>query len=493
MYPPALAAKYNITSVHSPDLLPVLTAKFKELFERLPLLSGALVYVVDSWAPRAGYRFQQLWATVEDMAATASLYYEAFAAGAPGKKLIFSLWIPTTPLQDAWGVFKNATPPGLAVMVNDGQGDFLWSHGINDILAQGAARDRALYVASDAFRQYDGWGRLLSSPSQQWAQRLRVAQATGARGALAFAEWSPGNTWPDSLNFPEGQLLNWTAAEGFKSWVGYWNRYRISQLRAHGLFSPSEANVAVLARLYWDPSQDPLALTSAWARGPPLSLAPLAADLLAAAYNASGEGWMAKYLANVDEYAVEWSIVFTPKYAPNPESVGNGLLSLFANASLVDVLGANARVAAAFASAASLVQQALEANGTAPRLPGPLSNEAVQREGAPGPALLLAARKTADHAALLCGFRLAAWLNHSLAQGGTPVSEGCPLLQGALQALELGVPTFGQLYEEESAQWNVASADPKLDSRPYFFRLTGRSYADWLPLLRRDWQARCAP
>ena len=500
MYPAALAQKYNISSVHSPDLLPVLTAKFRELFERLPALSGALIYVVDSWSPRAGYKFLQLWTTVEEMAATASLYYKAFAAGAPTKKLIFSLWIPTTPLQDAWGVFKNATPPGLTVMVNDGQGDFLWSHGINSILDEGAARDRALHVASDAFRQYDGWGRLLSSPVQQWAQRLRVAQSTGAAGAMCFAEWSPGNTWPDSEDVPQGQLLNWTEAEGYKSWVGRWNRYRISQLQeAAGLFSPSEANVAVLAGLYWDPLQDPGALTAAWARSPPLLLTPLAADLLAAAYNASGEGWMGKYLAGVDEYAVEWSIVFTPKFAPNPESVGTGLLSLFANATLVDLLSANARVAAAFASSASLVQQALQANGTDPGLlPQPLSNEAVQQLSAQqglgaalGPALLLAARKTADHAALLCSFRLAAWLNHSLAQGSTPASEACPLLQGALDDLELSVPSFGLLYAEESSQWNVASADPGLDSRPFFFRLTERSYADWLPLLRRDWQGQC--
>jgi hypothetical protein len=211
---------------------------------------------------------------------------------------------------------------------------------------------------------------------------------------------------------------------------------------------------------------------------------------------------MAKYLARVDEYAVEWSIVFTPKYAPNPESVGSGLLSLFANASLVDLLSANAKVAAAFASAASLVQQALQANGTElGLLPAPLSNAAVQQLAAQaqggglgaalGPALLLAARKTADHAALFCSFRLAAWLNHSLALGGTPASEACPLLQQALDSLELSVPSFGLLYAEESAQWNVASADPGLDSRPYFFRLTERSYADWLPLLRRDWQGHC--
>ena len=528
MFPPALAARYNVSSVHSPDLLPVLTAKFRELFTHLPSLAGALIYVVDSWSPRAGNNFVQLWSTVEDMAATATLYYNAFQAAAPGKQLIFSLWIPTTPLQDAWGVFRNHTPPGLTVMVNDGQGDFLWSHEINNVLAQGAARDRALHVGSDAFRQYDGWGRLLASPVQQWAQRLRVAAATGAAGALCFAEWSPGNTWPDSIDYPQGQLLNWTSLQGYKSWLGYWGRYRISQLgKTAGLFSPSEANVAALAALYWDPSADPSALIAAWARAPPLLLAPLASDLLAAAYNVSGEGWMAKYLEGVDEYAVEWSLVFTPKAAPNPESTGWGLLSLYSNATLVDIVAANERVGAAFASAADLVLQALEANGTAPLRHGagaPLSNEAVARGvlggGSLGPALLLAARKTADHAALFTAFRLAVWLNNSLGlpQGGStgtgtssgggavaaavadasgagapppPRSEACVLLQGALDSLEVGVPNFGLLYPEESSQWNVHAADPNLDSRPYFFRLQQRSYADWLPLLRDNWRAHC--
>jgi hypothetical protein len=390
-------------------------------------------------------------------------------------------------------------------MVNDGQGDFLWSHDINTILAQGAARDRRLTVASDAFRQYDGWGRLLSSPSEQWAQRLRVAANTSAWGAFCFAEWSPGNTWPDSGSYPaSGELLNWTESKGFKSWVGPWNRYRISQLRELGLFSPSEANVAVLARLFWDPWAEPIGLTSAWARAPPLSLTSDAADLLAAAYNVSGDGWEAKYLPDVDEYCVEWSIVFTPKYAANPESVGTGLTSLFANASLPQLLAANARVAAAFSSAAALVQQALIANGTVAIAPsavaggGKLSNalvEAAARARDPaalGAALALAAQKTRDHAALFSNFRLVAWLNHSLASGAVPLREACAEMAPALGALEAGVPEFGALYPEESRAWNVATADPVLDVRPYFFRESDRCYADWLPKFRQELEARCA-
>lgn len=503
MYPPALARVRNITSVDSPDLLPVLIARFRELFERLPALEGLLIYVTDSWFPRAGYEFAQLWTSLPEMARTASIYYEALAAAAPGKTLIFSLWIPTTPIEDAWGVFSNHTPTNLTVMVNDGQGDFLWSHGINDILARGAARDRRLAVASDAYRQYDGWGRLLSSPSEQWAQRLRVAANTSAWGAFCFAEWSPGNTWPDSASFPTGELLNWTEAKGYKSWVGHWDRFRISQLRDSGLFSPSEANVAILSRLFWDPSQSPLRLLADWARAPPLSLNSDAADLLAAAFNVSGDGWMAKYLSDVDEYAVEWSIVFTPKYAPNPESTGSGLASLFANASLPQLLAANARISAAFASAEALVQQALVANGTAALAApaaagGKLSNARVAAAArahdpaALGAALALAAQKTRDHAALFANFRLVAWLNHSLVSGVVPLHEACAEMAPALSELEVGVPEFGLLYPEESTAWNVASPDPVLDVRPYFFRLEDRCYADWLPHFRQEWHARCA-
>ena len=497
MFPPALAARYNVTSVHSPDLPTVLEARFAELFARVPSLDGLVVYVVDSWAPRAGYEFTVLWTSVEELALTATLYYNALAAAAPGKDLVFSLWIPCTPLNNAWAVLKNNTPPGLTVLVNDGQGDFLWSHGINDILASGAARDRRLFVVADAFREYDGMGRLLSSPIEQWSQRLQVAASTGAQGLMIAAEWSPGNTWPDSG--PE--LINYTAADGYKSWIGLWNRFRIAQLRDYGLFSPSEANVAALAELAWDPTQDPLTLLAAWAAAPPLSLQPLAADLVAAAFNVSGSGWEAKYIADVDEYAIEWSTCFTPKYAPNPESVGAGLLSLFTNATLAEVLAANARVTGAFGQAVALVEQALGANGTS-TAGGPLSNEAVAAAGAAraggvdaGAGLLLGAQKTLAHGAIVSGFRAAAFANNSLAgeaPGSPALRASCAALAAALAALEVDVPAFGELYAEESAAWNVASADPNLDSRPYFWRLNERTVADWLPLFRANMQARCS-
>jgi hypothetical protein len=510
MYPPALALRYNLT-LRSPHLRAVLVARFAELFARLPALKGVLVYVADCWSPRGGYAFQQLWATLDDLALTATLYYEAFSQAAPpGALLIFSLWTPpsadATPAQ-AWALLRNATPPNITFAVHDSQGDFSVVSPINELLAAGAARDRRLLVGSDAFRQLDGWGRLVASPAQQWAQRLYFAAASGAVGAMVYSDWSPGMTWPDS----GPSLQNWTAQRGPVSWRA-WPRFRTFGLRQLGLFSPSEANVAVLAGLYANPTSsssssssaaaaDPWALLRSWAAQPPLSLAPPAAALLAKAYAASLAGWEAKYLPGVDRYAMEWQSVFTPKEGPNAESPGGGLPSLFANATLGEVDAANGAVVAAFGRVLDLVQQALAANGTAgSRRRRRLSNAAVEAAaaaaapGAVGAALLLAAQKTLDTGALFCGFRVAAWLNFSLGSGSAspvPLALACARQGAALQDLGQRLEDYARLYPEEAVRWNLAAADPALDARPVFFRGSPRSMREWLPLFEQAAAAAC--
>jgi hypothetical protein len=492
MYPPALAARYNLT-LHSPDLRAVLEARFAELFARLPLLRGVLLYVADCWSPRGGYVFTQLWSTLEDLAAVATLYYDAFTAAAPsGARLIFSLWVPPSagaaPVSNSWALLRNATPSGITFAVHDSEGDFSVASPINALLAAGAARDRALFVGSDAFRQLDGWGRLIAGPAAQWAPRLRFAAGTGAMGGMVYSDWSPGITWPDGGR----GLQNWTAARGAVSWRA-WPRFRSFGLRALGLFSPSEANTAVLAGLYADPSADPDALLRAWAARPPLSLAPAAAALLARAHNASLAGWTAKYLPNVDRYAIEWNSVFTPKSGPNAESAGGGLASLFANATLAGVDAANGAVDGSFAAALALVEEALRANGTAPRGGAPpLSNADVEAQpGAVGAALLLAAQKTRATGALFCGFRVAALLNFSLGSGAVPLQVACQRQAAALADLKARLAQYALLYPEEGLRWNLVAADPALDARPVFFRGDKRSMADWVPAFEQAAAAAC--
>ena len=494
LHPPALAARYNLT-LGSPDLPAVLTARFAELFARLPALRGVLLYVSDCWSPRGGYAFAQLWRTLDDLAAVATLYYAAFTAAAPpGARLIFSLWVPPSaaavPAADAWARLRNATPAGITFAVHDSEGDFSVASPINALLAAGAARDRALFGGRDAFRQLDGWGRLLASPAAQWAQRLRVAAETGAAGGMVYSDWSPGITWPDSGPF----LQNWTAGAGPRSWRA-WPRFRSFGLRQLGLFSPAEGNVAVLAGLYENADADPGALLRAWAQQPPLSLAPAAAALLADAYGASAAGWAAKYLPGVDRYAIEWNSVFTPKEGPNAESTGGGLRSLYENATLGAVDAANAAVDAAFAGALGLVQRALAANGSEVGGSGgapPLSNAAVEAApGAVGAALLLAAQKTRATGALFCGFRLAAWLNHSLGSGAIPRPLACARQAAALADLRSRLAQFGALFAEEGLRWNLVAADPALDARPVFFRESPRSMLQWLPLFEDAAAAAC--
>jgi hypothetical protein len=314
-------------------------------------------------------------------------------------------------------------------------------------------------------------------------------------GAMVYSDWSPGITWPDS----GPSLQNWTAQRGPVSWRA-WPRFRSFGLRQLGLFSPSEANVAVLAGLYASPaSADPWAVLRAWAAQPPLLLAPTAAALLAEAYNASLPGWAAKYLPGVDRYAVEWQSVFTPKAGASAESPGGGLPSLFANATLGQVDAANAGVEAAFTRALALVQQALLANGTggsARQLQQPLSNAAVAGQpGALGAALLLAAQKTLATGALFCGFRLAAWLNYSLGSGGAggvPLALACARQGQALGGLRTRLEAYARLYPEEAVRWNLAAADPALDARPVFFRGTPRCMREWLALFEAAAVAACA-
>ena len=482
MHPPSLAARYNLT-LRSPDLRRVLEARFSELFSRLPALGGVLLYVADCWSPRAGYEFQQLWATVPDLALTATLYYEAFTAAAPpGAQLIFSLWTPpssdSTPAE-AWAILRNGTPPGAIFAVHDSQGDFSVASPMNALLAAGAARDRSLYVGSDALRQLDGWGRLISFPAQQWAQRLQFAADTGAVGAMVYGEWSPGITWPDA----GPSLLNWTAQKGPVSWRA-WPRFQTYGLRQLGLFSPAEGNIAVLAGLYESPLTDPGALLRLWAQQPPLSLSPAAAALVAAAFNASFAGWAAKYLPNVDRYAIEWNSVFSPKAGPNAESDGAGLPSLFENATLAQVDAANVAVDNAFSETVELVARALRVNGSAIVSGGGallLSNAAVEAEpGDIGAALLLAAQKTRETGALFCGFRVAVWLNASLGSGRIPRPTACARQLAALGDLQSRLKRFEALYPEEGVRWNLVAADPALDARPVFFRQSLRSMRDWL-------------
>ena len=495
MYPPALAARFNL-SLHSSDLRAVLTARFMELFARLPALRGVLLYVSDCWSPRGGYEFKQLWASLEDLAAVATLYYETFTAAAPpGARLIFSLWVPpgagAPSVAEAWALLRNSTPPSITFAVHDSEGDFSVASPINELLAVGAARDRALFVGSDGFRQLDGWGRLLASPAGQWAQRLQFAAGTGAVGGMVYSDWSPGITWPDSGH----SLQNWTTAKGPASWRA-WPRFRSFGLRELGLFSPSEGNVAVLAGLYADADADPLGLLSAWAQRPPLSLAPAAAMLLADAYNASFAGWAAKYLPGVDRYAIEWNSVFTPKVGPNAESAGGGLTSLYENATLAAVDAANAEADGAFAAAEDLVLRVLAANGTTVMSVdggARLSNAAVEAQpGAVGAALLLAAQKTRATGALFCGFRLAAWLNNSLGSGVIPRPQACARQGAVLADLTTRLAEYAALYPEEGVRWSLIAADPALDVRPIFFRESLRSMDEWVPLFEEAASAACS-
>lgn len=198
-FPPALATLYNITSVHSPDLAMVIKYKFKELFAALPNVAGVLIYVADNWSPRAGYEFQQLWSTAEELSLLANMYYDAVVATSK-KDLWFSLWSAYTvpgQVDSFWPTILSLTEKNVSFSVDDTNVDFMVNHRENTVLLDNGAAQRRMNVVVDVMRQYNGWGRALALPAKQWGRRMLDAWHQGAVGAQAMGCWSEAAVWAD--------------------------------------------------------------------------------------------------------------------------------------------------------------------------------------------------------------------------------------------------------------------------------------------------------
>ena len=188
-FPPKLAELYNLSSVHSPDVRTVIKLKYEELFATLPNVTGVLIYVADSWSPRAGYGFRHLWKTPEELAMLADIYYEAVVEASGGKRqLWFSLWSAYTvagQVDASWQTISRLSNRNVSFSVDDTNVDFMLNHRENTVLAQQGAAARRMNVVVDVMRQYNGWGRALAMPAKQWGRRMLDAwhQGTALSGS----------------------------------------------------------------------------------------------------------------------------------------------------------------------------------------------------------------------------------------------------------------------------------------------------------------------
>jgi len=117
-------------STGSPELQQILSARYKELFLRVPALDGIVATVTDSWQPRAGYSFRVLWDDSESLAWEGTALYGAVTS--QDRDFVLRLWTVGRSL-DLSDVIAR-TPKDLRLSVKVTRGDYVLPEPINPVL-----------------------------------------------------------------------------------------------------------------------------------------------------------------------------------------------------------------------------------------------------------------------------------------------------------------------------------------------------------------------
>ncbi len=305
-YPPKLDALYGV-DLDSPNIQTIISAKCRELFERIPL-DGLVITPTESH-PRCGYRSKHLWARQGRSGAGKMLTLYHTACAAVGKKAVFRLWRIASDAAGAREACQHIPKEAMFSVKNTG-GDFWLNSPLTDIVTQGLGREQPLMVVFDTFRQYDGWSRCFCLV-QQWGDRVRLCQENGVRAINAWGAWSPGCIWPDwepgYMKNPDGS--NQTGKP--VAWAGHWNSFR---MLTRG-FTPGQANVYLLSRLCWDTRATPKQLALDFAA---LHLGVENAEAGAEALMQTQQMWWAHYPGDnpgaiTHPVYMKWAMVFGPR------------------------------------------------------------------------------------------------------------------------------------------------------------------------------------
>jgi len=249
-YPPKVDELYGI-DLESPHIERIISAKCKELFERVPL-DGLVITPTESH-PRCGYRSKHLWAKEgrgrRGAGRMLTLYHEACQA--VGKKAIFRLWRIAGSAEGVRSACQSIPEKAMISVKNTG-GDFWINSPLTDIVTAGVGQEQPLMVVFDAFRQYDGWSRTFCY-MKQWGERIRLCRDNGVLAVNVWGAWSPGCIWPD---FEPGYMKNPDGTDQTGppvAWAGHWSAFR---MLTQG-FTPGQSNVYLLSHLSWDADADP--------------------------------------------------------------------------------------------------------------------------------------------------------------------------------------------------------------------------------------------
>lgn len=444
---------------------PRMQARYSELAASIPALSGMLVTVEDSWAPRAGYEFSLLWSTQPQLPEVVSMFHDAINATA-GLRMMFRLWVFGETID--WPTLAAGSPPGAEFSVKQSQGDFLLDSPLNALLQCNATsgdcppRDRRMIVEVDAFRQYQAWGSGLCYMGDQWAPRLAEASAAGAADIWGWGSWAPGCTWPDS----GPTLINGSTTPGeYKSWRGWWDSYRLfNATPTNGGFSLSgQANAYTLYRLSWSDTQ---AVGGKGAAAAPnsstvandfatLYYGAANAPAMAALLNASMYAWIqTSSPSRINDFSLFWTHM---QHDPIPSEFAK----LAAGGLTLAEVTAPANASAA---AVVLMQEALAAID-------PAAVPATNPSGYAG--AVRAVGLTAAYLRAYFGWRSAGTAVALLdTPGAAPSPADCATASALVAEAMAAAYAFGDAYPIESATWVVSTLDPALYSAPPFLANT---------------------
>lgn len=425
-YPPAVGRHYQLTDA-SEDAAKVIDAKYRELFSRVPI--DGMVITATEQHPRCGYRAKRLWSSTEGLARMACFYHRAIVQNC-GKRLVFRLW-RTGQTPKAFETVAANTPDDLTLCIKNTSGDYYLKVGANALLRTGAPSKKPFMVLFDAFREFDGWSRLICYPTL-WKERFELCAKTGVNAVNCWGPWSPGCIWPDE---ERGYLVG---PDTPKSWRGLWADYRIF---LNG-FTPGQANVYLFSRLAWAPKTPVDQITRDWAK---LHFGPTNVAVVAQALDLSQKIWMETFLRRTHPCHVKWTMIFSPRNERADDALKHNTFDA--------ILQSNQRSIEGSQRMLQLIQSIDPAT-----CPNPAAGEGL-RTAAEKTALFFETYMTAREGWLRRG-RLKVLKGEARAAELKALTDVCTRLRSLL-------PKW-QEYPQEAVDWRILEDDGKLRTAPYW-------------------------
>jgi len=292
-YPPEFEGLYTI-DLHSPDIEKIISAKCRELFDRVAL-DGLVITPTESH-PRCGYRSVHLWEKYGQPGAGRMLTLYHNACEASRKRAIFRLWRVTSTAGGTRETVRSI-PKGAMFSVKNTGGDFWLNFPLTNIVTEDLGKEYPVMIGFDPFREFDGWSRAFCY-MKRFGERVRVCHEHSISAINAWGSWSPGCIWPTR----EPDYLKGVQED--VAWAGYWNQFRIF---TRG-FSAGQLNVYLLARLMWDPDADPFEVAKDFAH---IHIGGQNAQAAAQALMCTQDAWYELYsIPRSNSGYLNWAMIF---------------------------------------------------------------------------------------------------------------------------------------------------------------------------------------